>query len=89
MNQPHRKYQMKFTIGADSYEDLLRATEQFVWFMEREYPDLDRNHNGALGSPDVGYSYDITYDADMTHERYHEELKAYLAEKCAAKQADA
>ena len=76
--KPHRKVTMRFNIGADSYEEMLRSVEQWVYFMQREHPTLDQNHNGASGGPDAGYSYDIEIDPDMTHDRYFEELDVYL-----------
>lgn len=82
---PKRYVELKFTIGADSYKELLRGIENFVTFMYIEHPDLDHNHNGVTGGPDYGYDYDFTFNPGMTHERYIEEVNAYLEADRAAK----
>lgn len=81
MEVPKRRYEMVFTIGADGYQEMLSAMQNFIRFMEREYTGLAQNHHGVSGGPDSGYSYDITFNPEMNHERYFEELNAYLDEK--------
>ena len=80
MNEkPHRRYQLTLDIGADTYDELLRAIHTFADHMDMNYPALDYSTNGASGGVSTGYSYDVKVDNDMTHERWYEELQAYLA----------
>jgi hypothetical protein len=88
MEEPKRKYQMTFKIGADSWDEILSSMDNFTLEMKMYHPNLDRNHNGVSGSPVAGYSYDVIVDPDMTHDKYFEQIDAYLAEREPARPAD-
>jgi len=79
--QPQRRYQLTFTIGADDYQSMLSAMQNWLWFMEREHPDLAQNHNGVSGGYDSGYSYDLKVDPEMTHDRYFELVNIWLDDR--------
>lgn len=86
-DKPHRRYQLTLDIGADSYDELLYAIHAFADHMDMNYPALDHNTNGASGGVSTGYSYEVKVDTDMTHERWYEELQAYLKARKASQEA--
>lgn len=78
---PRRRYELTFKIGADTYKDMLSAMQNWLWMMERDHPDLAQNHHGVSGGYSDGYSYDITVDPEMTHDRYFELVNEWLDKK--------
>ena len=75
---PHRRYEMEFRIGADTYKELLGSLDQWVGQMEREHPDLEENWHGVSGGYGSGYSFDIAFDSEMDHETWYAQLREYL-----------
>lgn len=76
--KPHRKYQLTLIVGADDYDELLLEVDRWADMMYREYPNLDYNFNGVRGGPDSGATYDIVVDPEMTHDRYFEQVNAWI-----------
>lgn len=82
---PVRRFQLRLTLGADDWGELVHSLDQLAFHFDtdkgvREMAERLTGWNGASGGPSSGYSYDIRVDPTMTHERYIQELKAYLAE---------
>lgn len=80
MDVPVRRYSMTLNLGADSMEDLIRALDQLAFDFAR-HKELQQNYHMVSGGPDYGYSLDIAFDPEMTHERYVEAVNAYLDAK--------
>lgn len=82
MVAPVRRYQLALVLGADDWDELVHALEQFAFHADtylRPMADGDVGWNGASGGVASGYSYDVRVDPTMTHERYVEELNAHIA----------
>ena len=81
MDTLKRRYELKFEIGADSWDDLLHYMKQFVDDMRLNHPDLEDNHKGVSAGYGASYSYDVKFDPEMTGERHREALRAWMAER--------
>ena len=80
MSKPRRAYELTLTLGADTYEELVRALEGLALDLAL-YPSDAAHRPMASGSPSAGYSATVTHDPEWTHERYHAEVEAYLKMK--------
>lgn len=75
---PTRRYKMTLVLGADDWQELCNALDQIhTDFILRREP-ITANYNGVSGGPASGWTIDIRVDDTMTHERYFEELNAYI-----------
>lgn len=81
MEAPKRRYTMTIEIGADDYDTLLSALEDWILKMRLYNPDLSENHSGVMGGSTSGYSYDILVDQDMTHDKYVDLIREYLGNR--------
>jgi hypothetical protein len=71
---PKRRLQLTLTLGADNLDYLaseLRLIGQNLALDQRE------NRQIAAVGPGSGYRLTLTCDADMTAERFHEELRRW------------
>lgn len=80
--QPHRRYRLTLELQADTFEELLVNMEE----IQLDLRDGNtKRHGGRFHSvmygPSSGYVVDVHVDTEMTHERYYEQLEAYLAAK--------
>lgn len=70
---PRRAYVVSVELGADTLEDL-------VWNLKHIAHEIE--HEGGTGtvsgSPSAGYTYRLTHDPTMTHDRYFQEVDRYL-----------
>lgn len=74
MIRPHRAFELKITIGADEWPQVLRELAELVDHLEDHGPTC----SSLSGGPSVGHIVDIKTDPTMTNEIYHERLIAYL-----------
>jgi hypothetical protein len=84
-DKPKRKYELEIRMGADSYEDMLNDLIDWAQTMKIESPGIDYSTDGVSAGYHSSHSYKIAVTPDMTHERYFEELDAWLDEQKADK----
>lgn len=77
MNAPKRQYELKITIGGDEWMDVVYALCSLADHVEEHGP----NCAFVSASPRDSSSVLIEHNQEMTHDRYHEELRAYLRAK--------
>ncbi len=80
----HRRYTLTLKLGADTYAEIGVALGQIQFDLltqVRDQEELEQDYNSVTGSPSAGWSIDIKFDPEMTHERYFELLNEYLEEK--------
>lgn len=81
---PQRRYELNLKLGADSWDYVLRALHQIEIDLSRLAPirtELGHDYESVSGGPDYGTSIKIKFDADMTHEKYFEQLDQWLDNK--------
>lgn len=74
MTAPRRAFHVNIIAGADTLSDLFMLLEHFQNEMELG------SKSCVNGGSSSGGTFDLTVNPAMTHDRYHEELKAYLKE---------
>lgn len=72
--QPRRAFELTITIGADTW----RSVEDELAFLAIHIPDHGPKCDSVMGGPCRNHIVSIHHDPEMTHDRYHEELQAYL-----------
>jgi len=72
---PKRAYRLTLELGADTARDMAWALRNLGHRIEREQV----GGAGTWGSPTDGANYELLTDQAMTHERFFEDLNAYLA----------
>jgi hypothetical protein len=74
MEKPKRRYTVTLNLGADDMKSVRQTLESILW-------DLDavdeRDYHSISGSPDAGYSLNIEFSPDSTHETYFGQLAVY------------
>jgi len=85
MATPHRAHELICKIGADTAERLADELRTLAMMVERNELSV-----GCVGGPTCGALYSYKHDADMTHDRYFQEINASLESARAVEQtADA
>lgn len=78
-----RRWKFVGKIEADTWEDLWRQFEQIeIEISTRPEGEIPFD---VSGGPDSNWAFTVTEKPDMTHDRYFEELNAYLESKKEAK----
>lgn len=72
-DKPKRKYELTITAGADDLEYL----KQIVQMAIDELPTYP--HSGVSGGYAGNHMVELRVNPEQTHEKYEEELNAYLA----------
>lgn len=75
MDKPTRRFALTLTLGADDMDTVRRSLRQMAFDLDG-WEDMP--YSAVSGGPDVGYTLEIKFDPDVTHESYHEKLSAYL-----------
>lgn len=83
MDKPRRAFRLTLALEADTRSDLASALNSLAYEV-----DSDQLTVGCSGSPSSGAIYELLRDPDMTHEKYFEELRAYLEAAKASQSAD-
>jgi hypothetical protein len=78
---PKRRYHMTLELGADDMEELIRAIDDFSLQLSLYRKELAEDYVSVSGGPHSGYSVRIDFDSEMTHERYHEAIRQWIAER--------
>lgn len=84
-DKPHRQYEVELHISADDHDELIRALHQLTFMFERGDIE-DSTHTGVSGGWGWGHTLNMRVDREMTHDRYMDELNAYLDARKAARQ---
>lgn len=80
-NTPRRRYDMHLHLGADSMEDLCAALRDLATQLLMYRKDLKEDYHMVSGGPHDGYSVDILFDPDMSHEKYHDAINEWIKER--------
>ena len=81
-DRPHRAFEIDIHIGADTWEDAAREIARVL----SHVVEHGQQCSLASGGPSSGASVTIRHRPEMTHDKYFEQLDAYLVAKEAAKQ---
>ena len=73
---PERKYIVGITVGADSWEDILRRLEELLIYMERRGEGIDMVSGGSRSNVIAVQKV----NENQTHEKYFEQLNKFLEE---------
>lgn len=73
--KPVRPYELRISIGADSWDEAMRALQDIADHVAEHGVKCDL----CSGGPSSGYTVTIAHDPEQTHDRYVEQLTAYLA----------
>lgn len=73
---PKRYLEVTITLGADDHQAAIRALGNYVQMAEREYGG--KLFGTVSGGYDSGYSVVVMEHPEQTHDRYVEQLTAYL-----------
>lgn len=84
LTAPKRRFEIRLTVSGDDWPTTMRELSQLVDHVDDHGPEC----TSVSGSPASGHIVTVHHDASQTHERYHEQLRAYLAAKCAARAND-
>jgi len=80
MSPPRRAFELTIKIGGDTWRDVLRDLLDTARHVEQHGPQC----NSVSGGYSTNHIVDVRVDPDMTHDRYVDQLEAYLAEQLAA-----
>jgi pyruvate-formate lyase-activating enzyme len=78
MEKPNRRYMLTLKIGADDMKSLIQSLDSIAFDLEGWN---ERAYQSISGSPSAGTIVDLEFHPDVTHDSYHEQLRAYLAER--------
>jgi hypothetical protein len=81
IERPQRALTFTLRIGADTRKDLAQHLEHLA---QQVYREEIAGGPGTFGGPSCGGNYELV-EIDMPHEKYFEELHAYLEERRAAR----
>jgi hypothetical protein len=79
----HRRYTFTLKLGADSVADIDSALNsiQYDLVALTDKQPLESDYHAVSGSPTAGWTIDIQFDPDMTHERYFEMIEEWRKQK--------
>lgn len=72
--RPKRRFVVRIEVGGDTWED----TQRLVAEVLEHVHDHGQHCSLVHGGPRAGAFVEIKEAPEMTHERYHAELEAYL-----------
>lgn len=75
MKKPQRAYEITVNIGGDTWDELAAQLRFVTDSVHSQMPDIA--NGGRFGYTMVS----LRRDPSMTHDRYHAELRKYLAEE--------
>ncbi len=75
--RPHRAFEITIRVGADTWEDAIAELLRMAYHIEEHGP----NCNSVSGGYSTNHTVTILQNPQMTHDRYFEQLGAYLAAK--------
>lgn len=78
--KPKRRFIVAIEASGDTWEDVAHSLRDLLPHIEEH----GRNCDSVSGGPSSGHWVHVTENPDMTHEKYHEALEAYLAGKRSA-----
>lgn len=76
MKKPRRAYKLTLELNADKLKDLLNSLEHIIFTI-----DVYDTRNSVSGGYSSGYILDIDIDETITHDKYMEDVRQYLATK--------
>lgn len=79
--RPRRRYTLQIEIGADTWDAVIGDLHYLAGHIEQHGPAC----SGVMGGSDVGHTVTAIEDPQQTHERYFEQLDAWIAAWDAAK----
>lgn len=74
---PRRKYTLELNIHGDTWKDVMNELD---WITEHIHQHGEQCDSGG-GGPDSGHTVMVIKDPQMTHEKYHTEVKAWMEER--------
>lgn len=94
---PRRRFELKIKLTGDTYEDLCVALRSLYLELDDESMGEKPYIDIAVGAERMSYVVHGVQDPEMTHERYYQDLRAYLvavdrerqAQKVAQRQLEA
>ena len=72
---PHRRFEIVVTVSADDWESAQREVARVLDHVAEHGPQC----NMASGGYSTGSSVQVTEDAEMTHDRFEQELDAWIS----------
>lgn len=72
--RPRRRFVLKLSLGADSYEEMTSA----LYNIAREFDRREIGKDMASGSPSSGFSLEWSEDESVTHDSYMAAIDEYL-----------
>lgn len=81
--RPKRCYTLTIEIGADTWQDVVHD----LLDLARHIPDHGPACSSVMGGPSGGHIVTVEHRPEQTHERYIEQLNAYLEQRKATKGA--
>ena len=84
MDKPRRKYEMTLTMGADDLPSLRGMLNTLIYDLARwEDSDFEQvnPYNAVSGGYSGNHSMTLHIQSDMDHDKYMDQLNAYLDEK--------
>lgn len=73
---PERRFVFKLNLGADDRRAIIGALRHIEFLISSE-----QMTTGCSGGYDCGYDYELRENPEMTHDRFFNELQAYLDAK--------
>lgn len=73
---PKRRFEVEIHVSGDIWADVIDTLRDLLPHIEEHGPSCD----SVSGGPSRGHWVRVTERPEMTHERYHEQLDAYLDE---------
>jgi hypothetical protein len=74
-----RAHTLICTVGADTLQDLCAELREMARKLER-----GQMTTGCIGGPSVGTTYSYKVRPEQTHEKYFQDIEAWLATESAA-----
>lgn len=81
VERPRRRFELSIEIGGDTWGDVVVDLLDLARHIERHGPEC----KSVMGGPSCGHIVTIVERAEMTPERYREQLDAYLESLKSAK----
>lgn len=79
-----RRYAMNLDLQADSFDDLLNALKnlqlELLIAKDRGSTNFEAPYKAVSGGVHSGYSLEIYFDPEMTHEKYFEQIDEFLSD---------
>lgn len=83
--RPRRAFVLEIEIGGDTWDDVMRNFHELAEHIPEHGPEC----SSVSGSPSCGHHVIVTHSPEMTHERYIQDLEAWIAWREQQKTAEA